>query len=86
MREAEKHEGRSFIVVDRKGEFSPVVRGGERRAPQLPRDFGPEDLIALARSIIESEAGRQCRWSRSAVETVALIIAWEALKPEDRRK
>jgi hypothetical protein len=44
------------------------------------RAFGPDDARALARSIIESDAGRQCRWSEAAVETVAAIILWEAGK------
>ena len=43
------------------------------------REFGPDDARAL-----ESDAGRECRWSWSAaaVETVAAIILWEACKAE----
>ena len=48
------------------------------------RTFGPDDARALARSIIESEAGRQWCWSASAVETIAAIILWEAGKVSAR--
>lgn len=48
------------------------------------RAFGPDDARALARTIIESEAGRQRCWSAAAVETVAAIILWEASKGQDR--
>jgi hypothetical protein len=52
--------------------------------PVVAREFGAGDARALARSIIEGEAGQQCSWSASAVETVAAIILWEARKGEDQ--
>jgi hypothetical protein len=54
--------------------MSEAEQRGEARA------FGPDDARELARSIIESEAGRECRWSATAIETVAAVILWEVKK------
>ena len=48
------------------------------------REFNADDARVIARSIVESDAGRECQWSPAAVETVAAIILWEAGKVEDR--
>ncbi len=38
-----------------------------------------DDARAIARSIIESAAGRAYAWSPAAVETLAALILWEAV-------
>jgi hypothetical protein len=50
--------------------------------PRAAREFKADDARAIARCIIESDAGRRCCWSASAVETVAAIILWEICKPK----
>jgi hypothetical protein len=55
----------------------------EAESRRVARTFGTEDARALARSIIESDAGRACHWTAAAVDTVAAIILWEARKGED---
>ena len=54
----------------------------EAEAGNEARAFNADDARAIARSIIESEAGRRCCWSPSAVETVAAIILWETRRAE----
>jgi hypothetical protein len=43
------------------------------------REFNADDARVIARSIIESDAGRECQWSPAAVDTAAAIIFWEVL-------
>jgi len=43
------------------------------------RAFNADDARAIARSIIESAAGRACAWSPAAVETLAALILSEAV-------
>jgi hypothetical protein len=50
------------------------------------REFNAADARAIARGIIESDAGRERQWSPAAVETVAAIILWESGKVEDQRQ
>jgi hypothetical protein len=38
------------------------------------REFNADDARVIARSVIESAAGRACAWSPAAVETVAAVI------------
>jgi hypothetical protein len=51
----------------------------EAKARDGVREFNADDARAIARSIIESDAGRACKWSPAAVESVGAIILWEAL-------
>jgi hypothetical protein len=41
------------------------------------REFNADDARVIARRIIESDAGRVCRWTPAAVETIAALIVWE---------
>ena len=51
----------------------------KRKPDAQLREFNADDARAIARSIIESAAGRAYAWSPVAVETLAALILWEAV-------
>jgi hypothetical protein len=51
-----------------------------RESREVASQFSADDARAIARTLIESPAGRKCNWSAAALETMTAIILWEALK------